>query len=189
MTESSGVIWPCITTLETKIVEDVQFRAGMSYGEPRPGHPEGAVKYHIVEVLDNVQKMYLDSTMYSDLRLIAMIHDSFKYAVDREKPRSGDNHHGALASVFAQKYLSNPKVLTVITRHDDAFNSWMKGKRNGKWEKATDRAIKLIDDLIEADCIGLYIAFYKCDNLTGDKTQDNYEWFIDLAAERLGQKA
>ncbi len=66
------------TPLEDKIVRDPEFQDGLSYGKPRPGHPEGAVRFHIVEVLKNVEEFYGDSPHRMYLRLISNIHDTFK---------------------------------------------------------------------------------------------------------------
>ncbi|HWL08188.1 MAG TPA: hypothetical protein VNQ76_07285 [Planctomicrobium sp.] len=68
--------------LESRILADPEFLAGLDHGWPRPGHPEGAVKWHIADVLGNVEQWYCQTDLYSRLRLIALIHDTFKYQVD-----------------------------------------------------------------------------------------------------------
>lgn len=166
--------------IEIAIVSNADFIEGASYGKPRSGHPEGAVKYHIKEVLENIDKFYPDDPDRSDLRFIALVHDTFKHKVDQRKPKTGDNHHGMIARVFAQQYTQDNKVLKIIELHDEAYNSWGKGARRGDWLKAGTRAQKLIDELLLVGGLGLYIKFYKCDNRTGDKEQTNYDWFINL---------
>lgn len=166
--------------IETAIIADSDFIEGASYGKPRSGHPEGQVIYHIKEVLENVEKYYGDDPDRTDLRLIALVHDTFKNKVDRNKPKTGDNHHGTIARVFAQKFTTDSKLLHIIEKHDEAYNSWGKGARRGNWYKAEERAQKLIDELLLLGGLGLYIKFYKCDNRTGDKEQENYDWFIKL---------
>ena len=167
--------------IETAIVNDADFIEGAEYGKPRSGHPEGAVKYHIKEVLENIDEFYgPDDRDRKELRFIALVHDTFKHKVDRNKPKTGENHHGTIARVFAQKFTSDHKVLRIIELHDEAYNSWGKGGRRGDWYGAERRAKKLIDELINIGGLGLYIKFYKADNRTGDKEQDNYNWFIEL---------
>ena len=166
--------------IETAIVSDADFIEGVSYGKPRSGHPEGKVIYHVKEVLNNIDKFYADDPDREDLRFIALVHDSFKHKVDQRKPKSGANHHGTIARVFAQKYSQDHKVLRIIELHDEAYNSWGKGARRDDWFGAERRANKLIDELLTLGGLGLYIKFYKCDNLTGDKEQENYEWFVNL---------
>jgi hypothetical protein len=169
--------------IETAICNNSEFIIGVNYGKPRPGHKEGAVIYHIKEVLENIDKFYGDDEDRSDLRLIAITHDTFKNRVDQTKPKVGENHHGTIAERFTLNYCHNSKVLTVIQLHDDAYNAWSAGGRHGDWYKAKRRAEKLIGELRIFDCVDLYVKFYKCDNLTGSKSQDNYEWFIKLVEQ------
>lgn len=166
--------------LEEIIISDNEFINGCQYGRPRSGHPEGQVIYHIKEVLENIDKFYSEDKDRKDLRLIAILHDSFKHKVDKTKPKKGSNHHGMIARRFAESYSINNKVLLVIQRHDDAYNAWQKGGRHNNWYKAENTANQLIEGLLIENCLDLYIKFYYCDNCTGDKQQDNYEWFVNL---------
>jgi hypothetical protein len=169
-----------INGIETAIVNDADFIAGASYGKQRSGHPEGQVIYHIEEVLGNIEKFYADDEDYDELRLIAILHDTFKYKVDQRKPKVGENHHAMIARKFAEKFPIDSDVLSVIQRHDDAYNAWQKGGRHGNWYEAERRANQLISGLLIEGCLDLYVKFYRCDNATGDKEQENYEWFIEL---------
>ena len=171
-----------VSDLESRLVGDPDFLAGADFGKPRPGHPEGAVKWHIAEVLANVDRWYSESPLYSDLRLIALVHDTFKYRVDPDRQPSGDNHHGAYARRFAEKYLDDPQLLLIIELHDEAYNSWQKGFFGGNWHAAEERAQRLIDRL--GDATELYLAFFRCDNATGDKKPDSLNWFSDLVSRQ-----
>jgi len=166
--------------IEAAIASHVDFIEGCSYGKPRSGHPEGKVIYHVKEVLENIDKFYGEDKDRSDLRLIALVHDTFKHKVDRNKPKTGANHHGTIARVFAQQFTQDHQLLMIIEKHDEAYNAWSVGGRRGNWYKAEERANQLIQGLLIEGGLGLYIKFYKCDNATGDKEQDNYDWFINL---------
>lgn len=166
--------------IETAICSDADFIAGASYGRPRSGHPEGPIIYHIQEVLSNIDKWYADDEDRQDLRLIAILHDTFKNKVDQRLPKSGENHHGMIARRFAEKFPINDMLLTVIQYHDDAYNAWSAGGRHNDWYKANKRASNLRTILNNYDCLDLYIKFYRCDNATGDKSRENYEWFVNL---------
>ena len=166
-----------------RIIADLDFQKGLDYGKPRPGHPEGEVRHHIAEVLDNVEKMAKERKLRSEtitrLVLIALIHDTFKYKVDRSKPRHGQNHHGYLARKFAEGYIADPDVLEVIELHDEAFLSYQKGARDDEWNKADARLEQLLARLgsPEGYRLRLYYYFFKCDNETGDKESESFEWF------------
>jgi len=165
---------------ETAICNDNEFIIGVNYGKPRPGHIEGQVIYHIKEVLANIDKYYKDDNERMELRLIAILHDSFKYKVDQTKPKTGENHHGRIAESFAENYCNNINVLQIIRLHDEAYNAWQRGYRRDDWYGAEKRAKKLISDLKSLNNLELYLKFYRCDNETGDKSRDNCEWFENL---------
>ena len=165
------------TELERRILADPEFIKGAMYGKERKGHPEGQVVYHIREVLQNVDKYNETDYQREQLRLIALIHDTFKYQVNLSLPKYGDNHHSRLAWKFAQKYIKDQDILQVIKYHDDAYNTWKRATRSGDWEKAKKQAYDLMDKINDLD---LYLMFYRCDNETGDKTQDDLIWFKEL---------
>ena len=166
------------TDLERAIVSDPEFLEGAKFGKPRKGHPEGEVINHIVDVLANVDK-YSNDENRADLRIIALIHDTFKYKVDEKMPKHGENHHAMIARRFAEKFNLPETILDIIELHDEAYNAWCKGDRDGKWDKADKRAYELIERL-DDEALDLYTVFYKCDNETGDKSQENLEWFMNL---------
>lgn len=174
-----------INGLETTIISNADFIVGAMYGKPRSGHPEGQVIYHIKEVLANIDKWYSDDDDYEDLRIIALLHDTFKHKVNQNLPKAGENHHGMIARRFAEKYqlAYHTDVLTVIQYHDDAYNAWSAGGRHNDWYKAKKRATNLINALLIENCLDLYVKFYRCDNATGDKSQENYEWFLELVEQ------
>lgn len=161
--------------LERAIIRDPAWLAGGQWGEPRPGHPEGSVEAHLGEVLGNIDYEALDDEDRRRLRLVAITHDHFKYAVDRSRDRVGENHHGMLARRFAERYIDDAEVLDVIELHDEAFLSWKKGDRSGNWSVAEERAGRLIDRL--GDSVNFYLRFYRCDNGTGTKEPECVEWF------------
>lgn len=166
--------------IETVICDNQDFIDGCSYGKPRKGHPEGQVIYHIKEVLENIEKFYPEDNDREELRLIAILHDTFKHKVDRNQQRTGENHHGMIARRFAENYPIKNNVLDIIQRHDDAFKAWQKGGWHNDWYKAERNANLLIQGLLTEGHLDLYVKFFHCDNATGDKEQENYDWFVNL---------
>lgn len=178
------------TELEKIIISDPEFIEGALWGKPRNGHPEGQVIYHIGHILKNIENIRATSFLNGSpmitlldrerLRLIAIIHDSFKYKVNRDLPKRGENHHGMIARRFAEKYITDLEVLEIIELHDEAYNAWCKGWHKRQHEKAGLRAKQLIERL--GSSIDLYMQFYQCDNETGDKTSQNYTWFEKIVS-------
>lgn len=165
------------TKLERNIVSKKDFVTGVMWGKPRQGHPEGKVLFHIGHVLKNID-LYSNSENRLKLRLIALIHDTFKYKVDIKTPKDKENNHAVFAHKFAEKYITDKDVLKVILLHDEAYNSWCEGNNAGNWEAAKQRAIQLIAKL--SSSINIYLLFYQCDNETGNKNAECFTWFLNL---------
>lgn len=169
------------TDLEAQIIGDTEWQEGAAWGDPRPGHPEGAVSAHIEDVLRNVDDQAADSRDRERLRIVALIHDTFKHRVDRAQPRTGENHHAMIARRFAEAYIDDRELLDVIELHDEAYNAWVKGERGGKWDAAEARARRLLERL--GTSRDLYLRFYRADNRTGSKDQTPLEWFERISSQ------
>ena len=167
------------TPLEQRICADPAWRAGVAWGEPRPGHPEGTVGAHLTDVLANVDRVALDADDRRRLRLVALVHDTFKGDVDRAQPKTGENHHAMRARRFAARYIDDEDLLDVIELHDDAYIAWRHGDRTGNWPEAERRARALAERL--GSRLDLYLRFYQADNETDGKTSEHRHWFIALA--------
>jgi hypothetical protein len=170
--------------LERRVVADPEWREGVAWGAPRPGHPEGTVSVHIEEVLANIDEIALDEADRERLRFVALVHDTLKYQVARGLPRVEENHHAAIARRFAERYTGDPELLEVIDRHDDAYNAWANGNRSDDWAAAEAQARELIEEL--GPSIGFYLRFFRADNRTGSKGQAPLEWFERLAGQGAG---
>jgi hypothetical protein len=167
------------TRLEWDIATDPEWLAGVQWGKPRPGHPEGKVAFHIRDVLNNIERYFGDSGDRSRLRLVALIHDTLKYKVIHEGPGAREKSHGYLARKFAERYINEESVLEVIELHDEAYKASMLMTQNGNREAAERQARELIARL--GGNIGLFMRFYLCDNRVGEKSTAHYEWFKGLA--------
>lgn len=171
--EIENILKP-INDLEKSIISDTRFQTGLNYGKPRPGHPEGKIINHIKEVLLNVEKFEPDKVIREKLRLIALIHDTFKFQVDRNLPLVGENHHGFKAMKFAQDYISDLEILSIIELHDEAYNAVKKYIRN----RNNYRVLQLIEKIKNYSY--LYLKFYECDEFTGDKEHECYFIFKEF---------
>lgn len=164
------------TALEKIILQDKSFQEGLFWGKPRRGHPEGKVIFHIREVLGNVEKVVEDDVMRQQLRLITIIHDTFKFQEDTSYPRDWDKHHALLARNFAERFIDDDTILDIIELHDEAYYCWRWENRYFRPEIAKRRKQNLLDRIGEEN-MQLYYLFFKCDTQTGDKTQEPVAWF------------
>lgn len=166
------------TPLEHALLADPTFREGMMWGEPRFGHPEGKVCLHVREVLDNIDLLeHLSAPDRVLLRLVAFVHDAFKFAEDRRRPRDWSKHHGVLARRFMEQFSADEALLEIIETHDDAYYAWNTERRGLLLD--FDNEQKSLEDLMQR--VGgfwqVYYLFFKCDTQTGDKTQAPLVWF------------
>jgi hypothetical protein len=169
------------TDLEQQILCAPNFRKGLLWGLPRYGHPEGQIVKHIQEVYENIEQLNIDVETRRKLRLVALIHDTFKYAEDRNNPRDWSKHHGILARQFAEDFIDDKNLLTIIELHDEAYFIWRLFALYAKPEIGEERLQKLLLQIYSN--LELYFLFFKCDTQTGDKTQAPLIWFERIVAE------
>lgn len=161
--------------LERDLLAHPDFRYGMMWGEPRFGHPEGKIALHVREIFDNIDRLEIDPVLRSRLRLVAMVHDTFKYRESRVFPRDWSKHHAVLARRFMETRLEDDGVLDVIELHDEAYYSW----RHIFLFKQTEKGLRRLHQALErvAGDLQLFYLFFKCDTLTGDKNPAPLLWF------------
>lgn len=162
--------------IEFEFLEDPSFLEGLDWGIPRYGHPEGKIMYHIEEVLTNVHSLKnLEEKTRQQLRIIAFVHDTFKYMEDKARPRNWKEHHSIFARDFLAYYTSDQVLLDIIELHDEAYYIWRLIYLQHQPERGELRKQKLLNRI--GDHIQLYYLFFKCDTMTGDKMPAPLDWF------------
>ena len=78
--------------VERRLLEDPQLQRGWAWGKPRHGHPEGAVGRHVQAMLAEIAP---DDPLRRDLRLLTLLHDTFKVDAREGLPYSPDTDHAA----------------------------------------------------------------------------------------------
>ena len=165
--------------LERKIISDKLFQEGVFWGEPRWGHPEGKVIFHIREVLDNVDKISeISASFRADLRITAILHDSFKHLEEQTRPRlNWDKHHAVYARKFAERYIHQKHILDLIELHDEAYYAWHLFKNSNIL--SSEQKLSALLERFDEEHKQLYYLFFKSDTYTGDKIIDSVLWFED----------
>jgi hypothetical protein len=175
------------TDLERRLISQPAMLEGLAWGEPRYGHPEGKVVYHVVDVFDNIRRLSpaLSANAYRQMRLIALLHDSFKYVESKQIPRDWTRHHGILARKFAESFIQEKTILDIIELHDEAYYCWRLAVLDDEIHQADARFQWILDRC--GYCFQLYYTFFRCDTATGDKTQAPVKWFEkkDLPIQKI----
>ncbi|MGV8171354.1 MAG: hypothetical protein ACP5OA_01540 [Candidatus Woesearchaeota archaeon] len=77
-----------INIVEKKILRDKEFLTAVKIGRPRNNHDEGTIKMHIIQILSYIDKNYSNTRLYTDLRIIALLHDVGKFAFLEKRPEA-----------------------------------------------------------------------------------------------------
>jgi hypothetical protein len=165
------------TDLETTIVTHPDFLIGITYGKPRPFHPEGNVKNHVRRALDRIDEKRDLGSNRSDFRIIGLIHDVFKYHINSRNTPYGRYIHAQLAERFAAFLGCPERILRVILLHDFCFYIEEDLKKSDDLELARTRAQAL---LTRVD-MELYYPFTYIDRLAGDGTMEILDRFWSRA--------
>jgi len=165
--------------LERQLSADPALLEGLAWGKPRAGHPEGTVGEHVAELLRTLDSWGEPEPRRSELRFMALVHDSLKYKVQNWRPRSGDNHHAARARRFAEGYTGDERLLAAIQLHDRPFQIWKRYRRTGK-----DQSQPLDEMLEQIPDPELFLRFVELDVSTGGKDPEPVRWFRAELARR-----
>jgi hypothetical protein len=167
------------TELERRVSAEPELLEGLAWGEPRAGHPEGAVGIHVSHLLEALDRSGEAGERRELLRVMALVHDSFKYQVRERLPRVGENHHAMRARRFAERFTDDERVLAAIHFHDRPYALWRKLQRRGKLdERAFQRMIRSIPDP------ELFLRFVQLDGSTEGKRPEPIDWFRDELVNR-----
>lgn len=162
--------------LERRIAADPEWQRGIAWGEPRLGHPEGAVGRHVADVLANVENEATTPAERRRLRLAALVHDTFKFrAPERSAPVASEQHHGAYAARFLARFVDDEELVKVVRWHDEAFAAYLTLAKRRDRRRAYERAHALVERLGPA--LSLYLRFFRADNATEGKSPKPVEWF------------
>ena len=75
--------------LERRLAADPVLLEGWRWGKPARGHPEGAVGAHVADLLRTIDEWGETGVRRSELRFLALVHDSLKFQVQHWRPRTG----------------------------------------------------------------------------------------------------
>ena len=165
--------------LEAELVADADLQRGLRWGRPRKAHPEGRIGNHVADLLEEIDRAGESGERRSLLRVVALLHDSFKGDVKRWLPRTGENHHATRARRFAERYSDDERVLATIELHDRPYNIWRKMKRKGRLdEDALDDVLGSVPDH------DLFLRFIEIDGSSEAKDEEPIRWLRAEMARR-----
>lgn len=158
---------------------DARYKAALDWGEPRPGHPEGAIRAHLAELEANLERLIpkLSAEEIDKLRLLIHVHDTLKPAAQTGVRCSHVQSHATLARLFLAEFCDDEDLALIVQNHDVPFALWRQVRdRGGEFDR--ERLIKLGRDIKNWD---LFIAFLLIDGCTKGKLREPLKWLIEQA--------
>ncbi|HEX2998117.1 MAG TPA: hypothetical protein VHP14_25050 [Anaerolineales bacterium] len=160
----------------TKVISDPRYQKNIEYGEPRAGHPEGKVKYHIAELEENLEKLVLrgvSEEQYWKLKFLIHVHDTFKADAIPDSPILSSDSHASLAKAFASEFIEDQDLLNMIQFHDENYALWKQFAGTGFYD--VRRFETLLETIQDWD---LFLMFIIIDGCVKGKDPVKTGWFI-----------
>ncbi|HSK87812.1 MAG TPA: hypothetical protein VK880_05615 [Anaerolineales bacterium] len=166
-----------------KIIADPRYQRNIEYGEPRSGHPEGKVKYHIAELEENLEKLAsrgISEQHYWKLKFLIHVHDTFKADAIPDSPILSPNSHASLAKAFASEFIDDEDLLNMIQFHDVNFSLWKQFAATGSYD------VQRFENLLETiQDWKLFLMFLILDGGTKGKDPKKTGWFINEVGKHI----
>ncbi|HET6823939.1 MAG TPA: hypothetical protein VFH34_14915 [Anaerolineales bacterium] len=164
-----------------KIMSDARYLKNIEYGEPRSGHPEGKIKFHIQELEENLEKFVsrgISDEQYWKLKFLIHVHDTFKADATPDVPILNPNSHASLAKTFAAEFVNDEDLLNMLQFHDLNYALWQQSHRTGSYD--VRRLENLLETIQDWD---LFLMFLILDGSTKGKERSKLVWFMKEAAK------
>lgn len=106
------------------------YRQAITWGSPRPGHPEGTIARHIEELesLTAAIPEPMSRRELARLRLLIHVHDTFKGNARRGAAILDPDSHASLARVFLAQYCGDRDLLAMTQFHDMPYSLYRNGR-------------------------------------------------------------
>ena len=166
----------------TRILADPMYQKNIEYGRPRPGHPEGKVRFHIADLEANLERLKqrgISEEEYWKLKFLIHVHDTFKAEAKKNVSFLHPRSHASLARQFAARFTDDTDLLNMIQYHDQNYYLWLDYLRNGSLNRATFQT--LLDTIQNWD---IFLMFTIIDGRTAGKDKNKLGWFIEEVRKR-----
>jgi hypothetical protein len=161
------------------MIADPRYQENIEYGEPRSGHPEGKLKYHIAELEGNLEALRahgISDEQYWKLKFMIHVHDLFKKEALPDVRILDPQSHASLAKEYAGKMIDDADLLNMIQFHDENYALWNQLRARGVYD--VERLKKLLKAIKDWD---LFLMFLIIDGSTKGKQRSSLRWFIGEA--------
>lgn len=156
---------------------DERYQKNIEYGEPKPGHLEGKLKFHIADLVENLERLRkrgISDEDYWKLKFMIHVHDLLKAEAQSNTPTLHSQNHATLAKEFASEFTNDADLLNMIQYHDENFELWQEYLQTKKY--SNERFQNLLKSIQNWD---LFLMFVIIDGCTKGKDHEKLGWFIN----------
>lgn len=159
-----------------KIMNDPRYQRNIEYGEPRSGHPEGKIRFHIAELEENLQELAaqgITKEEYWKLKFLIHVHDTFKAESVPDSPILSPDSHASLARKFASEFIDDDDLLNMLQLHDVNYALWKQFVTTGSYDLNSFQSL-----LNSVRDWNLFMMFLIIDGSTEGKERSKLIWFL-----------
>ena len=160
------------------IKSNPRYQQNIEFGEPRPGHPEGKVKFHIQALEANLEQIKarhsISEDVYWKLMFLIHVHDTFKAEVKKDSLIPHERKHASLARRFANQFTDDPDLLNILEFHDVNYKFWKEYRNTGTY--SIKRFQFMLQSIKDWD---LFLVFVIIDGCVPGKDHSKIPWFIN----------
>jgi hypothetical protein len=164
------------------LTRDERYLANLDWGQPRRGHPEGAVRAHIEELERNLSRLrgrLTDEDIWK-VRLLIHTHDAFKAEALSGVPIAHPQSHASLARAFLAEFCQDEDLLQIVQLHDEPYALWKQQQHRASVDaERFDKLLAAIRDW------NLFAAVLLIDGCTAGKDRGSLQWFFGEIAGRV----
>jgi hypothetical protein len=174
-----------LQTALDSIQADARYQRNIAWGAPRPGHPEGSLHAHIVELEENLARLapLLDRVEILKLRLLIHTHDTFKAESPESVSITNPASHASLARDFLARFSADEDLLLMAQYHDEPFALWRQWNSKGTF--SVTRMSALLSTIRDWE---LFSAFLIIDGCTVRKSREPLHWFFGQVAGKISSR-
>ncbi len=158
-----------------EIINNNEYKTGISWGKPRRGHPEATIGAHILELEENLSilKNDLSEEEFWKLKILIHVHDTFKGKALRGSSILDKNSHASLAADFLSKFIEDQDLINMVQYHDEGYALWKQYSNKGRYD--FERFVSLANKI---ENWRLFLIFNIIDNTTVGKSNESLLWFF-----------
>jgi hypothetical protein len=170
-----------------RVASDKRFQDNQSWGEVRPGHPEGSLREHVAQLSRSLNYLVskfpelpriLTEEGLLKIKILILVHDSMKPEAKRGVPVEHQRNHATLAANFLRQHGGANDLILMTKLHDEHHALYRQSQRGGVENGRLERILHSIPSW------DLFLTFQVCDKVGPGRDLGSIQWLVSQLRER-----